>query len=76
LKGNDLKRDPGDQVQNSRPHATVLEIMGDDDGRADMIRISIAVLIGKEGFPFPKGEEVIWARRKERHEFNLKTVYQ
>jgi len=75
LKGNDLKSDPGNQVQDSRPYVRVLEIRRDDDGRADMIRIAIAVLVGKKAFASPKAQEVTWVRLKERHDFNLKTVY-
>jgi hypothetical protein len=75
LKGDDLEGDSGDQVQDSRPHVGVLEIRGDDDGRAHMIRIPITVLIGKEGFPSPRAQEVTCMGSKERHDFNLKTVY-
>jgi len=50
-------------------------IRGDDDGRADMIRIAIAVLVGKKAFASPKAEEVIRAGSQEGHDFNLKTVY-
>jgi len=76
LKGDDLEGDPGDQVQDSRPHARVLEIRGDDDGHAHMIRIPVAVLVGKEGLPFPKSEKVMWERLRQRHDFNLGPGYQ
>jgi hypothetical protein len=75
LKGDDLEGDPGDQVQNSRPHVRVLEIGGDDDGHTHMIRIPVTVLIGKEELPFPKSEEVMWERLRQRHDFNLGPGY-
>jgi hypothetical protein len=75
LKGDDLEGDPGDQVQNSRPHVRVLEIRGDDDGHAHMIRIPVTVLIGKEELPFPKSEKVMWERLRQRHDFNLGPGY-
>jgi hypothetical protein len=53
----------------------VLEIRGDDDGHAHMIRIPIPVLIGKKAFPFPKSEKVRWERLQQRHDFNLGPGY-
>ena len=75
LKDNDFKSDPGDQVQNSRPQVGVLEIRGDHDGHVHMIRIPIAVLVNKEGFPFPKSEKVMWEALQQRHGFNLGPDY-
>ena len=61
LKGKHLKSDPGDKIQDSRPHVKVFEIRGDDEGRAHMIGIPVAVFIGKEALPSPKAKEVILA---------------
>jgi hypothetical protein len=59
LKGNDLKSDPGNQVQDSDPDVKVLEIRRDHDVKVHMIRIPVAVLIGKQGFLFPEIEKVM-----------------
>jgi len=70
LKGNDLKSDPGNQVQDSGPDVGVLEIRGDHDAKVHVIGITVAVLIGKRNAPFPKSKRVMVERLQWRHDFN------
>jgi hypothetical protein len=70
LKGNDLKSDPGNQVQDSDPDVKVVEIRRDHDVKVHMIRIPVAVLVGKRKAPFPKSKGVTVERFQWRHDFN------
>jgi len=76
LKGNDLKSAPGNQVQDSGPDVGVLEIRGDHDAKVHVIRIPVAVLIGKRKVPFPKSKRAMVERLQWRHDFNPGSDYQ